>query len=101
MLLGKKESSLAFSCDEYLEYCPLNTTKGKGIRFLCDILDIPLENTIAVGDERNDISLLEQAKLGIAVKNANDELKKNADIILEYTNNEDAIAEIIQKYILN
>lgn len=90
-----------FSCDEYLEYCPLNTTKGKGVSFLCNILNITLENTIAVGDERNDISLLEQAHIGIAVKNANCELKEKADVVLEYTNNEDAIAKIIQKYILN
>lgn len=90
-----------FSCDEYLEYCPLNTTKGKGIRFLCDILNIPLDNTIAVGDERNDISLLQMANIGIAVKNANEELKQMANEVLEYTNNENAIAKIIEKYILN
>lgn len=89
-----------FSCDEYLEYCPVDTTKGSAISYLCNFLNIPIKNTFAVGDERNDISMLEAAYLGIAMKNAKEEVKSAADAITENDNNHDAIAEIIEKYIL-
>lgn len=89
-----------FSCDEYLEYCPLDTTKGAAISYLCNFLNIPIKNTIAVGDERNDIPMLEAAQFGIAVKNAKEEVKRAAELVTENDNNHDAIAEIIEKYIL-
>ena len=89
-----------FSCDEYLEYCPLDTTKGSAISYLCNFLNIPIKNTIAVGDERNDISMLEAAQLGVAVKNAKEEVKSAAELVTENDNNHDAIAEIIEKYML-
>lgn len=89
-----------FSCDEYLEYCPLDTTKGSAISYLCNFLNIPIKNTIAVGDERNDISMLEAAQLGVAVKNAKEEVRSAAELVTENDNNHDAIAEIIEKYML-
>ena len=52
-----------------------------------------------MGDERNDIAMIHASHLGIAMKNAHDIVKEEADIVTEHTNNEDAIAEIIEKYI--
>lgn len=90
-----------FSKDTYLEYCPLNSTKGQGMEFLCKYLGIPIENTIAAGDERNDIPMLETAQIGVAMKNAKDEVKACADYVTERTNNEAGIAEVIEKFLLN
>ena len=70
------------------------------IKYLCNFLNIPIENTIAVGDERNDISMIKAAHIGIAVQNAVDAAKEAADDITENDNNHDAIAEVIGKYIL-
>ena len=64
-----------------------------------NFLNLSIEDTIAVGDERNDIAMIHAAHLGIAMKNAHDIVKEEADIVTEHTNNEDAIAEIIEKYI--
>lgn len=89
-----------FSCDEYLEYCPLNTDKGSGVEYLAKILNIPLECTVAVGDEQNDISMIQKAHIGVAMKNGIQEIKSVADYVTVNDNNHDAIAEVIEKFIL-
>lgn len=90
-----------FSCDEYLEYCPVETDKGYALNYITKILDVPHENTIAVGDEANDISMIKTAKLGVAVANAKKEVKKVANYITINDCENDAIAEVIEKFILN
>lgn len=90
-----------FSCDQYLEYCPIETDKGNAIRYICQILDVPLENTIAVGDEVNDIFMIQKAKIGVAVANARPEVKKVANYVTQNDFEHDAVAEVIEKFILN
>ena len=89
-----------FSCKEYLEYSPVGTSKGTAIQALTQILNMPDDCTIAVGDERNDITMLQAAHIGIAVKNAVWELKDVADYVTEHDHNHDAIAEVIEKYVM-
>lgn len=89
-----------FSCEEYLEYCPLNTNKGSGIEYLTKLLGMSMDATIAVGDEENDISMIEKAHIGVAMKNGIPEIKRAADYVTENDNNHDAIAEVIEKFIL-
>lgn len=89
-----------FSCNEYLEYCPLNTSKGTGVEFLTKILSMPPDSTVAVGDEQNDIMMVRAAHIGIAMKNGIREIKEVADYVTENDNNHDAIAEVIEKFIL-
>ena len=89
-----------FSCYEFLEFVPVGISKGAGIRFLADYLNIPMENTIAVGDAENDIPMIEAAGLGVAMKNASDDIKKYADYITELDNNEGGVGEVIRKFML-
>lgn len=89
-----------FSCREYLEYCPVNTSKGTGVEYLRKILNMPPDSTVAVGDEQNDISMINAAHIGIAMKNGIPELKAEADYVTENDNNHSAIAEVIEKFIL-
>lgn len=89
-----------FSSDAYLEYCPLGVDKGAAILRLCSLLHIPVEHTIAVGDEWNDISMIREAHIGVAVKNAVSEVKEAADFVTERDNNHDAVAEVIEKFLL-
>lgn len=89
-----------FSCPEYLEYCPIGTSKGTGVEYLTGILNMPHECTVAVGDQQNDIAMLEAAHLGIAVGNAIPEVKAVADYVTENDNNHSAVAEVIEKFIL-
>lgn len=95
---GKCEST--FSCREFLEYLPSGVNKGSGVRTLCDMLNVDIKNAYAAGDERNDISMIEAAGVGIAMKNAVEEAKVAADYVTENDNNHDGIAEIIDKLIL-
>lgn len=97
---AKKHSECFFSSPQYLEYCPKGINKGSGVEYIRKLLNVKKENTIGVGDEENDIPLLQQTAIGIAVKNASDVLKQVADFVTEHDNNEDAVAEVIEKYIL-
>ena len=45
-------------------------SKGTSVEFLSQKYNIPMEKTIAVGDQVNDLSMIEMAGLGIAVQNA-------------------------------
>lgn len=87
-----------FSSNTYLEYCPAGVNKGSAILRLCSLLDIPIEHTIAVGDEWNDISMIQAAHIGVAVKNAVEAVKEAADYVTERDNNHDAVAEVIEKF---
>lgn len=96
----KERCSCFFSSDEYLEFCPKDVNKGLGVKYLSEFLNIPVENTVAVGDERNDIPMIEAAHVGVAVKNAFSELKQVADYITQKDHEHGAVAEVIERFIL-
>lgn len=58
-----------------------NTSKGIALQALASHLGVPLDMVVAVGDGKNDISLLSTAGLGIAMGNAHEDVKKIADHI--------------------
>lgn len=89
-----------FSCAEYLEYCPYAVTKGIGVEYLQKFLNIQPENTIAIGDHENDISMIQNAYLGVAMQNAQPVVKECADYITENDNEHDGVAEVIHKFVL-
>ena len=61
-------------------------------------LNIKTEETIAIGDYVNDIQMIKNAGLGIAMDNSADYIKQYADYITT-DNNLDGVAEAINKYI--
>ena len=56
---------------------------------------------ISCGDGLNDISMIKYAGLGIAMKNAYDEVKNNADMVTDLNNDENAVADVINRFIIN
>ncbi len=85
--------------DEYMvEVINAKYSKGTAVEFLAKHYGVPLERTIAIGDQLNDLPMIQKAGLGIAVKNANESLKKEADCVFDYTNEEGAVGKIIEKY---
>ena len=90
-----------FSSDILLEYSAIEATKGNGVMRLCSILNIPFENSIAAGDQENDITMLHSAGLGCAMANATLSTKEAAGYVTENDNDHDGIAEIIYRFILN
>lgn len=76
------------------EILPKGVNKGLALKKMADLLGVNMSKTIAVGDYNNDISMIQEAGIGIAVANAIDEVKAVADYIT-VSNNENAIATII------
>jgi len=100
--LAKKNTKLTtlFSNPKFLEVIPADSGKGKGLEWLCNHLDIPVANSIASGDAENDLSMLQAAEIGVAMKNAEEILKQHADVVTEKSNDENGLVEIIEKYML-
>ena len=76
------------------------TSKGRGLRVVAEHFGIPLSQTMAIGDQDNDVSMLEVAGLAIAVQNASPAAKQAADAIAPPVE-EDGVARAIQTYILD
>ncbi len=85
------------SMDNNLEIIKKGVNKGTTLENLCNILKIDTNFVIALGDSKNDISMLRKAGTKLAVKNACGELKNIADTII-CTNNENTI-EYLQKHL--
>lgn len=80
-----------------IEISPLGETKGAAVKFLSEHYGVPIEKCCAVGDNLNDLSMIEAAGVGVAVGNAVQDLKEQADFVT-VTNNEGAIARVIEKF---
>ncbi len=84
----------------FLEILPPNCGKGEAIAWLCHHIGIPLENVVAFGDGMNDESMIRMAGVGVAMKNACDEIKKIANEITDVTNDQDGVADFLEKHVL-
>lgn len=86
-----------YSNKQYLELFDRNAGKGSSLRFLCDYLGVPLSDAYAAGDADNDISMLEAAGCGIAMKNASDKVKAHADVVTDLDNDQNGLADMMRK----
>lgn len=77
-----------------------DATKKNALIELLKILKLNKEDVIAVGDNKNDLPLFEEAGFRVAVGNATEELKLKADYIAPSVF-EDGLADVINKFILN
>ena len=84
------------STPNFLEVLPNNTTKGIGLQEIANIFNYSKDEIMAIGDAENDISMLEFAKYKVAMKNANDSVKKIANFITKSCE-EDGVAFAIEK----
>lgn len=79
-----------------LELNPRGITKASGVREVCRLLGIGLDEVIAMGDSLNDIAMIREAGLGVAMGNAQDEVKEVADAVTS-SNDDDGVARIIRE----
>jgi Cof subfamily protein (haloacid dehalogenase superfamily) len=86
------------SGDYLVEVINAKNSKGTAAAFLSAYYNVPIEKTVCIGDQWNDIPMIKAAGLGVAVKNADDKLKAQADVVIDYTNEESAVAKVIQQY---
>ena len=80
----------------YLEVIPKIINKGQGIRDICTVLGIAPAQVISFGDAANDIPMLREAGMGVAMGNAADAVKAAADMVT-LSNNDDGIAAALEK----
>lgn len=83
----------------FLELVPNGIDKACSLSVLLSALQLKPEEMIAIGDGFNDVSMIKFAGLGVAMANAQDAVKKEADYIT-LSNDEDGVAAIVEKYIL-
>lgn len=84
----------------FLEFTNKEVDKGKGLKKLGEYLGIAQDEIIACGDAGNDLSMIKYAGLGVAMKNATDDVKSEADYIT-LSNDEEGIVHVVEKFILN
>lgn len=82
----------------FLEIVPKNVDKAYSLNHLLKILGIRREEIVCCGDSFNDISMIQFAGMGVAMANAQEQLKDVADYITENDNDHDGIAEVIDKF---
>ena len=92
--------SAVWSSPTSMEITHPDARKGIALDALCNLLSIPPENTLALGDSGNDESMLKKAGLGVAMGNAPDFIKTIADAVSE-PNDRDGAAIAIERYALN
>lgn len=88
---------LIYSNNKYLELFPWDAGKGSSLLFLCSYFGIPVSDSYAAGDAENDISMLEAAGCGIAMSNAEGNVKAHADVVTELSNDQDGLADMMRK----
>jgi Cof subfamily protein (haloacid dehalogenase superfamily) len=88
-----------FSESIYLEVLPQGSSKGAALRAVAARLDVAREEIIAVGDNLNDLSMIEYAGLGVAMANAPERLRAAADFVAP-SNDEHGLQEVIERFIL-
>lgn len=93
-------ADFVYTTETYLELLPQNVSKGSCLRAMRQQEDLRSKTFIAIGDYSNDIELLQEADIGVAVGNALDEVKAAADYIV-CANDEHAIAYLIETLIPN
>ena len=67
--------------ENVVEFVPKGTSKATGIKWLCNHLDIPLDETYAIGDSVNDLEMLESVGHGIAMGNSMPPVKEIAEYV--------------------
>jgi Cof subfamily protein (haloacid dehalogenase superfamily) len=87
-----------FSEHNYLEVLPEDASKGSALEKFAKSINIPIEQTIAIGDNLNDLSMIKAAGLGVAVENAHEEVKRCSNYITKSNDNE-GVAEVVYKVI--
>lgn len=94
---GTLESTSSFFNN--IEITNKGISKGNALKILGAYLDIKKEDMIAIGDSENDLEMIKYAGLGVAMENAIDLVKENAQYITK-SNMDNGVAHVIKKFVL-
>lgn len=88
--------SITFSKPYFLEFTNKEATKGNALKFLSEYYNLKKDEIMAVGDGANDISMINYAKIGVAMANGHPLIKEAADFITD-SNENDGFAKAVEK----
>ena len=92
---------IAYSSDMFMEINAKGVDKGIALRKVCEHYGFDISEALAIGDNYNDVAMLEASGTSVAVANAHLQVKDVADYVTETTNEEGAVGEAIEKFVLN
>lgn len=84
----------------FLEIMPKGVDKGEALAKLAESLDIDQSETMAFGDQANDLSMIKWVGCGVAMGNAIDDLKDNAQYVTA-SNDDEGIAKALEKLVFD
>ena len=97
----KQDVNLYRSKNTYLEITARNIDKSLALKVLLDqYYHLPIEKVIAFGDNHNDVEMLQQVGLGVAMADATENVKSISGKVSLYTNKEHAVAKAIDQWLL-
>ena len=98
-LLGTSVTLTMSAVQNQFEILPRDVSKGRGVAIVARELGIDLNDVMAIGDAENDREMLELVGMSVAMGNAPESLKAAARYVTT-SNDEDGVAEALERYIL-
>jgi len=86
------------STDFFCEIANKEATKGNGIKFLANKYGFSINDVMAIGDQNNDIEMVEAAGVGVAMGNGTDVIKSKAKYITDTIKN-DGFVKAVNKFV--
>lgn len=99
-IVDPSKLAVTYSSDRYVEFNPAGVDKGSAAVQLGQLLGISADEIIAAGDNSNDLPMLNAVGLPVSVANGIDAVKAAAKYVTVGDNNHDALAEVINKFVL-
>lgn len=85
----------------FLEIVPQFVDKAFALERMLQVLGLTRDELLACGDGFNDVSMIRYAGMGVAVSNAQEDVKRAAAYVSPYSNDEDAVAHAVRRFVLD
>lgn len=84
--------------EKWFVFMNTDCSKGNALKILAKYLEIPISSTIAIGSDKNDLSMLKEAGLSVAVQNAPLNVKNDVNYIAS-SNDKNGVALFLKKFL--
>ncbi len=95
-----KDNNWANSTPRMIEFNDVRTSKATAMAYIGEKYGIKQEEMIAIGDNYNDLPMLEYAGLSVAMGNAPDEIKEKSDFVTD-TNDNDGVGKALERFVVS
>lgn len=99
--IGRELNLTANACGpNNVEFNVPGVSKAGGLELLAKRMGCTLDNVCVIGDSGNDVEMLRAAGLGVAMGNATPVAREAADVVLDLTNEQDGLADFVERVLL-